>query len=119
MKRFLFWTPRVLCLLFAGFVSLFALDVFGEGRTFWQALPAFFIHLVPTYLILLALLIAWRWEWVGTVLFAGLGAAYIILFWGRFPWMTYLLMSGPLFLMSGLFLMSWKGRGERPLAAPA
>ena len=34
-KRLLFWTPRILCLLFAGFISLFALDVFeGQGATY-------------------------------------------------------------------------------------
>jgi hypothetical protein len=36
VKRILLWTPRVLSLLFALFVSLFALDVFGQGYGFWQ-----------------------------------------------------------------------------------
>ena len=31
VKRLLFWTPRILCIAFAFFVSLLALDVFGEG----------------------------------------------------------------------------------------
>ncbi len=35
MKQFLFWSPRVLTILFALFLSLFALDVFGEGYGFW------------------------------------------------------------------------------------
>ena len=30
-KQWLFWTPRVLVMLFAAFVSIFALDVFGAG----------------------------------------------------------------------------------------
>ena len=30
-KQWLFWTPRVLAMLFAAFVSIFALDVFGAG----------------------------------------------------------------------------------------
>ena len=30
-KRVLYWTPRVLGILFALFISIFALDVFGEG----------------------------------------------------------------------------------------
>jgi hypothetical protein len=31
LKQLLFWTPRVLGILFAAFVSMFALDVFGKG----------------------------------------------------------------------------------------
>jgi hypothetical protein len=34
-RRMLFWTPRLLSILFAIFISLFALDVFGEGYGFW------------------------------------------------------------------------------------
>ena len=31
IRQFLFWSPRVLTILFALFLSLFALDVFEEG----------------------------------------------------------------------------------------
>ena len=40
VKRTLFWAPRILCILFAVFVSLFALDVFGEGYGFWETILA-------------------------------------------------------------------------------
>ena len=33
-KRWLFWAPRVLGVLFALFVGMFALDVFSEGRVY-------------------------------------------------------------------------------------
>jgi len=66
-KRVLFWGPRILCILFAVFVSLFALDVFGEGFGFWQTIIALVMHLIPTYVVVIALVIAWRWEWVGTI----------------------------------------------------
>jgi hypothetical protein len=111
-KRLLFWTPRVLCILFAGFVSLFALDVFGEGYGFWETILALLIHLVPTYVVLILLAIAWRWEWVGAILFGALGVWYILMTRGRFPWTTYLMMSGPLFLIGVLFLLNWVYRRE-------
>ena len=38
VKPVLFWTPRILCILFAIFISLFALDVFGEGYGFFRVL---------------------------------------------------------------------------------
>ena len=36
VKPVLYWSPRILCILFAIFISLFALDVFGEGDGFWE-----------------------------------------------------------------------------------
>jgi len=107
VKRLLFWTPRILCILFVVFVSLFALDVFGEGYGFWGTMLALLMHLIPTGVILIVLAISWRWEWVGGILFTALGALYLVMFWGRFHWSAYLLISGPLFLVGVLFLISW------------
>ncbi|HUU28895.1 MAG TPA: hypothetical protein VM123_13875 [archaeon] len=112
VKRLLFWTPRILCILFAVFVSLFALDVFSEGYGFWKTILALLIHLIPTYIIIIVLIFSWRWEWVGGILFIALAAFYIFWVWGRFPWLTYLVMSGPLFLVGVLFLINWVYRAE-------
>ncbi len=106
-KPLLSWTPRILTILFALFLSLFALDVFNEGYGFWRTLLALFMHLIPTWLVLAALAIAWRWQWAGALLCAGLGAFYIVHFWGRFYLAAYLLISGPLFLLAALFLADW------------
>lgn len=111
-KRLLYWTPRVLCLVFAIFLSLFALDVFGEGYGFWETVVALFMHLVPTFIVLIVLAIAWRWEWVGAVLFCGLAVFYVVWTWGRFPFGTYLAISGPLLLVGVLFLLNWRRRDE-------
>jgi len=111
-KRFLFWTPRVLTILFILFVGLFALDVFGEGYTFWQTLVALFMHLIPNMLLALILILAWKWEWVGTVLFAVLAAFYIVMAWGKVPTSAFVFLSGPLFLVAALFLVGWAFRRE-------
>ena len=111
-KRFLFWAPRFLCILFAAFVSIFALDVFGEGYGFWQTIGALLIHLIPTAVIVVALIISWRWEWIGAVLFIGMAVFYVVWVWGRFPVTTYILMSGPPVLVGVLFLINWKCRKE-------
>ncbi len=79
MKPWLIWTPRILCLLFAVFLSLFALDVFDQGYGFWGTMFALLMHLVPTGLVLVALAITWRWEWLGTILFIALGISYIVM----------------------------------------
>jgi hypothetical protein len=112
VKRLLFWAPRILCILFAAFVSLFALDVFGEGYGFWATILALLMHLIPTGILAVVLVISWRWEWVGGVLFTVLGALYLVMAWGKFHWSVYLTMSGPLFLVGVLFLINWLYRGE-------
>ncbi len=116
MKRttqcLLLWTPRILALLFAAFISLFALDVFDGQHGFWRTALAFVIHLIPTAILLLLLALAWRWAWIGAVAFPALGVFYVVSFWGRFPVTVYLFVAGPLFLLGALFLLSWIRRAE-------
>jgi len=109
-SRLLFWTPRILCLLFAGFISMFALDVFQENHGFWNTALALLMHLIPTGILLIMLAVAWRWEWFGGLFFPALGAFYIFAFWGRFSWQTYLIIAGPLVLVGVLFLLGWVKR---------
>jgi hypothetical protein len=111
-KRALFWIPRILCLVFAAFISLFALDVFEEGLGVWRTALALLMHLIPTFLILVVLAVSWRWEWVGGVLFTALALLYLVLFWGRFHWSAYAMISGPLCLVGVLFLLNWVWRAD-------
>jgi hypothetical protein len=109
-KRVLFWTPRVLTIAFAMFLALFALDVFGEGYTGWRLLLALVMHLKWPAMVAAALVLAWRWEWVGTLLFAGLGMFYLRNNLRHPNWI--LVISGPLFLIAALFLMNWLNRAQ-------
>ena len=119
-RRWLYWSPRVLCIAFALFTSIFAFDVFDEAHGFWQTAVALTMHLLPTMILLVGLAIAWRWEWVGTVLYAGLGVLYLAWAWGRFPWSVYIIMTGPLFLLAALFLVNWLRHDElRASPSPA
>ena len=118
MQRLLFWTPKVLGLFFAAFISLFALDVFDGHQGFWETTLALAMHLIPTGLLLLILVGSWRREWVGGLIFPALGAGYLIAFWGRFHWSAYAIISGSLFLVGALFLLSWSKRAERHATPP-
>jgi len=111
-KRWLCWTPRILCILFATFLSLFALDVFGEGYSFGKTLLALLIHLVPVWVIILILGISWRWAWVGGIAFPSFGVLYIVWAWRRFPWSVYATIAGPMFLLGILFWINWIYRAE-------
>ena len=110
VKRFLFWSPRILCLLFAAFISIFALDVFDSHHGFWQTALALGMHLIPTFVLLAALALCWRWEWIGAILFPALGVLHLVVMWGRFPWFTYAMIDGPLLLLGVLFLLNWRER---------
>jgi hypothetical protein len=112
VKKILFWTPRVLSILIAIFISLFALDVFIEGYSFWETIMALLMHLIPTVIFLVILGIAWRWERIGGILFILLGLLYITLFWDPDQLPAYLLISGPLFLAGIFFLLDGYIRKE-------
>ncbi len=58
----------MLCIAAIAFISLFALDSFETGRTFWQNMGAFAIHLIPTFILLILLIVAWRRELTGGIL---------------------------------------------------
>ncbi|MEZ4732832.1 MAG: hypothetical protein R3E79_37485 [Caldilineaceae bacterium] len=107
VQRLLFWAPRVLGVLFALFVSLFALDVFGMGYGFWGTVGALLIHLIPVYILLIGLALAWRWEWIGALFFIGFAVWYVAEAWGRFPLSVYLVMAGAPFVVGVLWLVDW------------
>ncbi|HTX91278.1 MAG TPA: hypothetical protein VMC09_08680 [Anaerolineales bacterium] len=110
LKSFLFWTPRVLSILFILFVGLFSLDVFETKAGFWATLLGFLIHNIPTFILIAALILAWRWEWVGAALFIGFGIWYIAASWGRFDWTAPLLLGGIPILVGLFYLVSWVWR---------
>jgi hypothetical protein len=111
-KQLLFWSPRVLTILFALFVSLFALDVFDEGYGVWETVVALFMHLILTWIVLAVLALSWRWEWIGAVLFMALGCLYAYWAIGRGHPQWTVPISGPLFLVGGLFLLNWLYREQ-------
>jgi len=111
VRKLLLWSPRILGILVALFLGVFALDAFGEGQGFVEALPAFLIHAAPAFLLLLAVAVAWRWEWVGGVVFIALAALYTVTTLQRVDWI--LAIAGPLFVVGSLFLVSWRHRELR------
>lgn len=121
LNRALYWAPRVLSVVFLLFLSLFALDVFGESRGFWNTLLALFMHLIPVIVLAIVLALAWRWEWIGALVYASAAALYIWwasarpLSWSiRLNWMT--VIAGPALVIALLFLVNWLKHDE--LRAP-
>lgn len=74
------WLPRIICILAILFVSLFAADAFDHGENIWQKLGAFLMHLIPSFILLAILIIAWKWELIGGIIFTviGLGLSPVV-----------------------------------------
>jgi len=112
--RLLYWSPRVICIAFAIFVGLFALESFQETQGFWRLALALAINLVPAYIVVAVLAISWKWEWIGAVAFAALAVWYS---WGMLArhHLTWPILFGiplPLLALAGLFLANWTERGK-------
>jgi hypothetical protein len=100
------WTPRVLGLAVAVFLGLFALDAFRPGQPLSEGLIGFAIHLLPSLLVAAAVALAWRWPWLGGLLFVLFAVAYAVSVPQRVDWI--LVIAGPLLLVGLLFIVSWR-----------
>jgi len=67
------WTPRIICMLAILFISMFAADAFAPELTIWQQIVGFFMHLIPSFILLAVLLVAWKWELIGGIIFTAIG----------------------------------------------
>ena len=104
-QRTLLLAARILGIVLALFLSLFAFDVFEMEGSFGEKLGGFLIHLLPTWLVLLAVGLSWRWAWLSGALLIGLAGLYVASF--RVPVSAYLMLSGPALVSGALFLWGW------------
>jgi hypothetical protein len=95
LKNIFYRLPRVLAILFIIFISLFALDVFGEPRWFL----ALFMHLIPSYIVIILTIISWKNEQAGGTLFLIAAALSIIFF-------KSMILAIPAAIIGVLFLMT-------------
>ena len=109
------WVPRVLCILAILFISMFALDAFAPGLTIWEQIRDFLIHLLPSYFLLAALLIAWKWEKIGGIILLSIGLGFspfiFLMNWhrtGSIWWaiVIVLMINLPFVAVGALFLVS-------------
>lgn len=108
-----YWLPRGLCIAAILFISMFALDAFSPGLTIWQQIGAFLIHLIPSFILIALLAVAWKWEFFGGILFLIIGIVFTpIIFQHNYRmnhsvWMSLniiLLITLPFILVGILFL---------------
>jgi len=113
MNKYLYWIPRILSIIFILFLAMFSLDIFDGNYGFWGTILGLFMHNIPVFILSIILLISWKHEIVGGIVFILAGIFYIItllmnpkLEWYMLSWS--LLIAGPAFLIGILFLLNWK-----------
>lgn len=104
----LLWAPRIAGIAMGLFLGLFALDAFEEGKVLYEAIPAFLIHLIPSFGVLAVVALSWRFPLVGAVAFLGLALTYAISVHWRIDWIA--VIATPLVVIALLFVASWHYR---------
>ncbi len=112
ISKFIFWVPRLLAILFILFLVMFSLDIFEGNYGFWGTIFGLLVHNLPALILLIVLIISWKHELIGAVIFSLGGLVYIIslVMSSSFEW--YMLswsitIAGPAFLIGILFLIGW------------
>jgi len=105
-RRVIYWLPRVLSIAFVLFLSLFSLDVFTE-YTGWDLILALFMHLLPSLVLLGIVIISWKYDLVGAIVFSGFAIFYIFAAGFNRPWSWYAFISGPAIIVGILFFITW------------
>lgn len=102
-NKILYWLPRVLAIAAILFMMVFSLDCF-ENQGFKDVLTCFIMHNIPAFIIIIVLVIAWKWEFIGGILFLAVFLGGSIYFRGFstnpavFVVMTPFLVTGVLFI---------------------
>jgi hypothetical protein len=105
VQKITYWGPRLLGIGAILFMLIFSLDCFDEGTSFEQVLMCFLMHNIPALICLAALIVAWKWELAGGILFVLFfiaGTIFFKSFTGN-PWS--LLVISPLLLTGILFIV--------------
>jgi hypothetical protein len=113
--KIIHWAPRILCILAILFVGMFALDAFDPKYTLWQQLKDFFMHLIPNYILIIFLVIAWKWELIGGMILLAISLGLTPFIYhhnylmNHSVWMSIfvvLMINFPFILTGGLFILS-------------
>ncbi len=115
INKFIYWTPRILSIIFICFLALFSLDVISPELSFWQIVVGLFMHNIPAFILSAVLLISWKREIVGGIVFIIAGILYVVItlmnmLRNSFEWYMVswnFIIAGPAFLIGILFIINW------------
>ena len=90
------------------FFALFSLDVFEGENGFWEILGDLLMHNIPSFVMILILVIAWKQENIGGILLMISALGFGIFLFFRMNTFMYgtLIMLGIPFLIGALFVVN-------------
>lgn len=72
-RTIIHWSARIISIAAIVFVSLFALDSFATELSLKEQLIGFAIHMIPSFVLLAILIVAWKWELAGGIIYVLIG----------------------------------------------
>ena len=97
--------PRLLAILYIAFISLFALDEWGSAL-------GLIMHLIPSFILIVCLVVAWRKATLGGALFVALGLVFTFWFNTYRQPALFLMISLPLLLIGALFILGGRAKSR-------
>lgn len=107
INRFLYWAPRIFTIINILFMGLLSLDVFMEKAPLLEMIGGFFIHLIPSFLLIILLVIAWKLELIGGIVFIIISLLGFIYINGTLLFRITSPLVLPQFIIGILFIVNW------------
>lgn len=124
--RSIYWTPRIISILFLCFLTVFSLDVITPEASAGEIALGLFMHNIPVFVLAAVLAISWKREIIAGVVFTVVGLLFLArtvmtTVMNGFAWAVLpevLLLAGPSLLVGILFIVNWRKRAaDRSRAA--
>ncbi len=117
INNFIYWAPRISGIIFVLFLMMFSLDVFEPGLTMQQIVVGLFVHNIPALFLLIIIIISWKHEIIGGIVFIFAGLLYILMLamnpkfeWYMLSWSA--IIAGPAFFIGILYIINWRKKNK-------
>lgn len=100
-----FWIPRILAIIAILFMVMFSFDAFSGNESPGRKILGFLMHNIPAFILTGILVIAWKWEVIGGVLFiiAAIAAGFFFRAFSGNP--ASMIVLAPFFITGLLFIL--------------
>jgi hypothetical protein len=106
------WSARALIFCLTGVFSLFSADSFDGGIVDFKTIRDWLIHMIPSLVLLIPLLVFWKRFFVLACIYLTLGLSYLVVSWNKFPISVHFLITLPLIISSIFFFLAYANRKE-------
>lgn len=78
--KVLYWFPRILAILAILFMMMFSFDTLGADVTLGKKILGFLAHNIPAFVLIIVLVVAWKYEIIGGAIFILLSVAMAVFY---------------------------------------